>query len=140
MSLVENSQKLLSQVVYDYIKFYFTPAKMKGAESLQYMYENALHLNLGRNVDHFSYVAYLANQYPYVGIIVKDKYTLLALRKTSVKKYDATYLPRNISNRFEFLPKPVELLVIYEATKFSPRKLGRVLINWTTEKPLILLG
>lgn len=140
MSLVENSQKLISQVVYDYIKYYFTPAKMKGKESFQYMYENALHLNLGRNVDHFSYVVYLANQYPYVGILVKSKSTLLSLRRTSVRLYNSTYLPKNISNRFEFLPKPVELLVIYEATNLSPRKLGNILVHWTTEKPLILLG
>jgi hypothetical protein len=140
MSLVENSQKLLSQVVYDYIKYYFTPVRMRGEGSFQYMYENALHLNLGRNVDHFSYVAYLANQYPYVGILVKDKATLTTLRRVSIKKYENTYLPRNISNRFEFLPQPVSLLIIYEATKHSARKLGRILANWTTEKPLILLG
>ena len=140
MSLVDNSQRLISQVVYDYLKFYFTPVKMKGKESYQYMYENALHLNLGRNVDHLSYILFLARQYPYCGVVVKDARTLKAIKRADVKRGDRTLVPKSVAHSFQTLPKPVELLIIYEATKLSARRLGRTLVNWTTEKPLILLG
>lgn len=142
MNLIENSQQLISRVVYDYLKFYFTPRKIASAEGLAYIYENALHLNLGKNVDHIDYAIYLAQNYPYSGILVKDHLTYKTLKriiKPKGSKRD-TLLPRNVHYLFNKLPEPLNLLLILEASKFRAIKMNKIINLWTAEKPLILLG
>lgn len=133
-----NSQHLLSLVVVHYIRDYFMPRRVDGSLKLKYIYENALHLNLGKNVDHINFALYLAQNYPYTGVLIRDKLTYKTIKR--IAETDNTRVTSNVQHLISKLPKLMNLLVILGATKFTNAKLNRAINSWTSEKPLILLG
>lgn len=138
MKEIVNSQHMMSLVVVHYIRDYFMPRKVTGKLRLSYIYENALHLNLGKNVDYINFALYLAQNYPYTGVLIRDRVTYKILRRMAAT--DNVKIPSNVQFLISKLPKNMNLFIILNASKFSNNKLNRAINHWTSEKPLILLG
>lgn len=137
---MKESLIILSNTVNHYIKNAFTPVKIEGPKKLEYMYRNALHISLGRNVDHTEYCLFVAATAPYYGVIVKDYKTLHSLKQFyRIKANKHSKVPLTVQIKVRNLPL-TEVLIIMNATEFTTIRLRNVLQSWTTEKPLLLIG
>lgn len=137
---MKESLSLLSNVVSHYITSTFTPVKLTGPKRLEYMYRNALHISLGKNVDHTEYCLFVAATAPYYGVIVKDYKTLHSLKQFyRIESNKHSKVPMTVQMKVKNLPQ-VEVLIIMNATEFTTTRLKNVLQAWTTEKPLLLIG
>lgn len=139
-----STSQLLSYVVDHYIRYNFTPLNnsiLEGADKALHIYQNGLHLNLGKNVDHTEYCLWLAANSPYYGVIAKDTYTLKGIKKYYRPEiFHHTIVPKTVQLKISDLPANTEVLVLMNATQFSNMRLKKILYSWTTEKPILFLG
>ncbi len=139
-----STSQLISYVVEHYIKYNFTPLNdslLEGSDKATHIYQNGLHLNLGKNVDHTEYCLWLAANSPYYGVITKDTYTLKGIRKYyRPEMFKHTVVPRTVQLKISDLPADTEVLVLMNSTQFSGTKMRKILYSWTTEKPILFLG
>ena len=139
--VAENTLQILSHTVNHYIRNNFSPAKIQGEEKVDYIWENGLHLNLGKNVDHTEYCLWLAANAPYYGVLVKDYATLTGLKqyyRVGIGKH--TEVPKTVQLKLFALPKEIQVLVLANSTQWSGNKLKKTIRNWTTEKPILFIG
>lgn len=139
--VVENSLQILSTTVNHYVRNNFTPIKIEGEQKVNYIWENGLHLSLGKNVDHTEYCLYLAANAPFYGVLVKDYATLTGLKQYyRIGLGSHTQVPKTVQLKLFALPKETQVLVLCNSTQWSDIKLKKTIRNWTTEKPILFIG
>lgn len=139
--VAESTQQILSSTVNHYIRNNFCAVKIQGEEKVDYIWENGLHLCLGKNVDHTEYCLFLAANAPMYGVLVKDYATLTGLKQYyRISLGFHTQVPKTVQLKLFALPKETQVLVVAEATKWSGNKLKKTIRNWTTEKPILFIG
>ena len=137
----DSTLQILSTTVNHYLKHNFTGLRVEGEDKVSYIWENGLHLNLGRNVDHMEYCMWLAANAPYYGVLVKDYATLTGLKqyyRIGIGKH--TEVPKTVQLKLFALPKEIQVLVLANSTQWSGNKLKKTIRNWTTEKPILFIG
>ena len=139
--IVDSTLQILSTTVNHYLKHNFTGLRLEGEDKVNYIWENGLHLNLGRNVDHMEYCMWLAANAPYYGVLVKDFATLTGLKqyyRIGLGKH--TEVPKTVQLTFLNLPKTTSVLVLADCSKWKSPKIKRALRNWDSTKPTLFLG
>lgn len=138
-----DSSQLLYYSVEHYIKNTFSPLNIEfetTKQRLSYMFQNALHINLGKNVDHLEFGLYLAANSPYYGVVIPDISFVSKLRKHyRPERFAHSKLPITVQHTIKKLPITTQVLVILLASKYR-NKLNNIVSNWTTTKPLLLIG
>lgn len=138
-----DSSQLLYYTVEHYIKYTFAPLNVEFETNKQrtsYMFQNALHLNLGKNVDHLEFGLYLAANSPYYGVVIPDRALITKLRKHyRPERFSHSKLPVTVQPTLSRLPTTTQVLVILLASKYRNKVQG-IVSNWTTTKPLLLIG
>ncbi len=139
--VADSTLQILSTTVNHYIRYNFTPTKVNGEDKVDYIWENGLHLNLGKNVDHTEYCLWLAANGQYYGVLVKDYVTLTGLKQYyRIGLGSHTEVPKTVQLKLFMLPKETQVLICMNSTEWSGNKLKKVLRNWTTEKPTLFIG
>lgn len=143
MTVDLNSTQLLYYVIEHYIRYNFTPLNIEfrsNRERIKYMYENALSINLGKNVDHVELCLSIAASSPYYGVILPNSGLLRKIRKYyRSERFGQSRIPTTVQSRIKRLPANTEVLLIMNASNYKNR-LTRTLTSWTTKKPLLLIG
>jgi hypothetical protein len=138
-----DSSQLLFYTIEHYIKNTFSPLNIEfetANKRISYIYENALHLNLGKNVDHLEFGLFLAANSPYYGIVIPDKSFVSSLRNHyRPERFSHTKLPVTVQPSLSKLPTTTQVLVILHASRYR-KKIPSIIANWTTTKPLLLIG
>lgn len=138
-----SSSQLLSYTVDHYIRYNFTPLnkELSNQDKADHIWQNGLHINLGKNVDHIEFGLYLAMNSPYYGVVVKDFYTLTGLKKYYREDlFKHTRIPKTVQLQLNKLPVTTQVLILLEASKFTQRKIKTILYSWTTDKPILFIG